>query len=59
MGAAINVRHDDDDQANAKARRLKFARDTLRNQLLPHVSVKEGDDYKKAFFTGYMTYRLI
>jgi len=27
--------------------------------MLPHVGVKEGDEYKKAFFIGYMTYRLI
>jgi len=62
MGAMVNPRHDDNqgnDRVNSKSLRLKFARDTLRNQLLPHVSVKEGDEYKKAFFVGYMTYRLI
>jgi DNA-directed RNA polymerase II subunit RPB2 len=26
---------------------------------LPHVSIKEGDEFKKAFFTGYMVNRLI
>jgi DNA-directed RNA polymerase II subunit RPB2 len=27
--------------------------------MLPHVGIKSGDEYKKAFFIGYMTYRLI
>jgi len=26
---------------------------------LPHVSVKSGDEFKKAFFAGYMVNRLI
>jgi len=44
---------------SSRARRLKFAKDVLRNNLLPHVGVAEGDEFKKAFFTGYMTNRLI
>ena len=27
--------------------------------MLPHVGIKEGDEFKKAYFTGYMTNRLI
>jgi len=38
---------------------LKFARDVLKNYLLPHVSCNEGDEFKKAYFVGYMAYRLI
>ena len=60
MGAAVNPRDEDGmDMETARQRRIKFAKDTLRTQLLPHVSVEAGDEYKKAFFTGYMTYRLI
>ena len=31
----------------------------LKDDFLPHVSIKMGDEFKKAFFTGYMTNRLI
>jgi DNA-directed RNA polymerase II subunit RPB2 len=27
--------------------------------LLPHIGIKSGDEFKKAFFAGYMTNRLI
>ena len=27
--------------------------------MLPHVSIAAGDEYKKAYFTGYMTNRLL
>ena len=39
--------------------RIKFAREVLRSDLLPHVGIKEGDEFKKAYSTGYMTNRLI
>ncbi len=61
MGNMLVARADDEGGLgmNSRDRRLKFARETLRNQLLPHVGVNEGDEFKKAFFTGYMTNRLI
>lgn len=31
----------------------------LKTDLLPHVSIESGEEYKKAFFSGYMTSRLI
>jgi DNA-directed RNA polymerase II subunit RPB2 len=31
----------------------------LKNDLLPHIGIKSGDEFKKAFFAGYMTNRLI
>lgn len=31
----------------------------MKNDLLPHIGIKSGDEFKKAFFVGYMTNRLI
>jgi DNA-directed RNA polymerase II subunit RPB2 len=39
--------------------RLNFTREVLKNDLLPHVGIESGDEFKKAYFTGYMTNRLI
>lgn len=39
--------------------RLRWAREVLQNDMLPHVSINEGDEYKKAYFTGYMINRLL
>ena len=38
---------------------IQYAKELLRDNLLPHVGVQEGDSFKKAFFVGYMTNRLI
>jgi DNA-directed RNA polymerase II subunit RPB2 len=42
-----------------KDRRLKFARDIIMREFLPHISQKEGSDTRKAFFFGYMIHRLL
>ncbi|KAF2107630.1 hypothetical protein BDV96DRAFT_505850 [Lophiotrema nucula] len=42
-----------------KDRRLKFARDVMQREFLPHISQKEGQDTRKAFFFGYMIHRLL
>ena len=42
-----------------KRRRIQFAQSVLRDDLLPHIGIKSGDEFKKAFFVGYMTNRLI
>lgn len=31
----------------------------MKDDLLPHVGIAEGDQFKKAYFTGYMCNRLI
>ena len=41
-----------------KETRIKRAEEILRQNLLPHISTKEGDELKKAYFIGYMIYRL-
>jgi DNA-directed RNA polymerase II subunit RPB2 len=58
MGAAGLTNYNRDNQPQRK-QRLKYARDVLRENLLPHVGIKHGDEFKKAFFAGYMTNRLI
>ncbi|KAF2268347.1 DNA-dependent RNA polymeras-like protein II second largest subunit [Lojkania enalia] len=42
-----------------KDRRLKFAREIMQREFLPHISQKEGQDTRKAFFFGYMIHRLL
>ncbi|KAF2868578.1 RNA polymerase II second largest subunit [Massariosphaeria phaeospora] len=42
-----------------KDRRIKFARDIMQREFLPHISQKEGQDTRKAFFFGYMIHRLL
>jgi DNA-directed RNA polymerase II subunit RPB2 len=42
-----------------KDRRLKFARDIMQREFLPHISQREGQDTRKAFFFGYMIHRLL
>ncbi|KAJ4292628.1 DNA-dependent RNA polymerase II [Kalmusia sp. IMI 367209] len=46
-------------QQNAKDKRLKFARDIMQREFLPHISQKEGQDTRKAYFFGYMLHRLL
>ncbi len=38
--------------------RIKRAEDILRNNMLSHVSIERGSESKKAYFIGYMIYRL-
>jgi DNA-directed RNA polymerase II subunit RPB2 len=59
MGGAVNNRSEREQRERSKDQRIKFAIDVLRENLLPHVGVGENDFFKKAFFTGYMTNRLI
>lgn len=46
-------------QVATKEKRLKFAKDIMQRELLPHISQKEGQDTRKAFFFGYMIHRLL
>ena len=41
-----------------KELRIKRGEDILRQQMLSHISTKRGDESKKAYFIGYMIYRL-
>ncbi|KAF2677072.1 RNA polymerase II second largest subunit [Lentithecium fluviatile CBS 122367] len=46
-------------QGATKDKRLKFAKDVIQREFLPHISQKEGQDTRKAFFFGYMIHRLL
>ncbi|KAG8965582.1 DNA-dependent RNA polymerase II [Tulasnella sp. 419] len=42
-----------------KEKRLRYAQEILQKEMLPHVSMAEGSETKKAFFFGYMVHRLL
>ena len=42
----------------AKDKRIQYARKILQMEMLPHVSTLPNNESKKAFFIGYMVYRL-
>ncbi|KAK6421431.1 DNA-dependent RNA polymerase II, partial [Elasticomyces elasticus] len=45
--------------AGTKDRRIKYAKDILQKEFLPHISQEEGAETRKAFFLGYMVNRLL
>ncbi|EME45885.1 hypothetical protein DOTSEDRAFT_42537 [Dothistroma septosporum NZE10] len=46
-------------QQGTKERRIRYARDIMQKEFLPHISQEEGSETKKAFFLGYMVNRLL
>ncbi|KAF2453520.1 DNA-dependent RNA polymerase II RPB140 [Lineolata rhizophorae] len=46
-------------QQGAKSMRIRYARDIIQREFLPHISQEEGSETRKAFFLGYMVYRLL
>ncbi|KAI6207569.1 DNA-directed RNA polymerase subunit beta [Aphelenchoides besseyi] len=42
-----------------KEQRIKYAREILQKEMLPHVGVSEHCETKKAYFIGYMVHRLL
>lgn len=49
-GSAVNV---------GKAERVRYAKDILQKELLPHVGTDEACETKKAFFMGYTVHKLL
>ncbi|EMC98989.1 hypothetical protein BAUCODRAFT_65631 [Baudoinia panamericana UAMH 10762] len=45
--------------AGTREKRIKFARDVMQKEFLPHISQEEGSETRKAFFLGYMVNRLL
>lgn len=43
----------------SKEKRIRYARDILQKELLPHITQEEGFETRKAFFFGYMVHRLL
>lgn len=42
-----------------KEKRIKYAREILQKEMLPHVGVSDYCETKKAYFLGYMVHRLL
>ncbi|KHJ93906.1 DNA-directed RNA polymerase II subunit RPB2 family protein [Oesophagostomum dentatum] len=42
-----------------KEQRIKYAKEILQKELLPHVGVSDFCETKKAYFIGYMVHRLL
>ncbi|KAI9806392.1 MAG: DNA-dependent RNA polymerase II [Piccolia ochrophora] len=46
-------------QGVTKDKRIRYARDIMQKELLPHISQSEGSETRKAFFLGYMVHRML
>ena len=42
-----------------RERRLRYPQEILQKGVLPHVSMAEGSESKKAYFFGYVIHRLL
>ncbi|GAU30948.1 hypothetical protein TSUD_143960, partial [Trifolium subterraneum] len=42
-----------------KEKRIKYAKDILQKEMLPHVDVKEHRETKKAYYFGYIIHQLL
>ena len=42
-----------------KAERVRYAKDILQKELLPHVGTDEACETKKAFFLGFTVHKLL
>lgn len=42
-----------------KDRRIKYAREILQKEMLPHVGISDFCETKKAYYLGYMVHRLL
>ncbi|KAF6030422.1 POLR2B [Bugula neritina] len=42
-----------------KEKRIKYAREILQKEMLPHIGVSDFCENKKAYFLGYMVHRLL
>lgn len=43
----------------ARTKRRAYAQEILQKEMLPHISMSEGSNTKKAYFFGYMVHRLL
>ena len=46
-------------QQGTREKRLRYARDIMQKELLPHISQETGAETRKAYFLGYMVNRLL
>ncbi|KAI5474374.1 DNA-directed RNA polymerase II subunit RPB2 [Pseudohyphozyma bogoriensis] len=45
--------------ALTRDKRINYAQEILQKEMLPHVSMAQGQNTKKAYFFGYMVHRLL
>ena len=45
-------------EEKSRNERIRRAEEILRKDMLPHVSIEKGNEIKKAYFIGYMIFRL-
>ena len=45
-------------EEKSRNERIRRAEEILRKEMLPHVSIEKGNEIKKAYFIGYMIFRL-
>ena len=43
----------------SQSKRMRYARDIMQKEFLPHISQEPGSETRKAFFLGYMIHRLL
>nr|QIS77004.1 DNA-directed RNA polymerase II subunit [Myrmecopterula nudihortorum] len=43
----------------SRERRIRYAQEILQKEMLPHISMAEGSESRKAYFFGYMIHRLL
>lgn len=46
-------------QQGTKDKRIRYAKEVMQKEFLPHISQEEGSETKKAFFLGYMVNRML
>lgn len=42
-----------------REKRIRYAKDILQKELLPHITQQDGYETRKAFFLGYMVHRML
>ena len=42
-----------------QAARIRYAKDLLQKELLPHIGTGEYTETRKAYFAGYMVHRYV
>lgn len=43
----------------SRPERIRYARDILQKEVLPHVGVEENNETKKAFYMGYIVHKIL
>lgn len=44
---------------NIKAQRIRYSKEVLQKEMLPHVEISDDYETKKAYYVGYMVHRML